>query len=760
MDNVSKKLALAARYRPQTFAEVAGQDMVKAVLSRSCAEDRPACAYLFSGTRGVGKTTVARIFAKALNCERGPAREPCNSCSQCTKIMQGSHVDVVEIDGASNNKIDDVRALREIVGYAPMEGRYKIFIIDEAHMLTSQAFNALLKTLEEPPPRVIFIMATTEAHKFPVTIVSRCQHFTFRHLNEEELISHLASVLQKESLAYDEDAIRLIAKRAQGSVRDSMSLLDQTLALGNDRLSLDITREVLGLAGQEFFEQLFAAMHAADCAGVISLTRGLLRRGVDIGFFLRELAEYLRSFFLFAQSGSQILSVLQLSPAEQTFVTTHAGQFSPAHLHAAWQLVLDGQRGVVQSTEPATALELLLLNLALLPRLLPLAKAPLAQGVSLQTSGSAQTSGFAGGDTGGQPAKAPATSARPIPRRETPLTAHVRPDPLSTQSPLEPLGKPAKLSPASLEPHPVPDASGPATASLQAKAEEAACQVENSDVSQVLPQSPKSDTLAPEPLRPESAIAQTTRGQSQRRPGLTSTEASGNVSQAEESVPTPRPEPASPDSQAALAALKQVSQPVQTSEEEALDTAESSEISQVLPQGPKPGEQDEASLQAKKVQPAKPTTSAYEKSVEETAEFADDNLDTDESLDDADIGATVQIKALDWPSFCRFYLSQMQGDGSTHFTEHDLRGLEVLRLGSHVTINPPYQVQYDRLQHCKERLQQALVRFLHDPRITLEIVRPVPASSTQDLAEQLKKRDELQPCFSILDTVVERCRSY
>ena len=161
-----KKLSLAARYRPQTFAEVAGQDMVKTVLSRAAAEDKVAAAYLLSGTRGVGKTTIARIFAKALNCEHAPTAEPCNECAQCRKITQGSHVDVAEIDGASNNSVEDARALRETIGYAPMEGRYKVFIIDEAHMLSRSAFNALLKTLEEPPARVVFIFATTEAHKF------------------------------------------------------------------------------------------------------------------------------------------------------------------------------------------------------------------------------------------------------------------------------------------------------------------------------------------------------------------------------------------------------------------------------------------------------------------------------------------------------------------------------------------------------------------------------------------------------------------
>ena len=349
--------------------------MVKAVLSRAAAEDRPAAAYLLSGTRGVGKTTIARIFAKALNCQHAPGPEPCNQCEQCRKITQGVHVDVTEIDGASNNSVEDARSLRETIGYAPMEGRYKIFIIDEAHMLTRNAFNALLKTLEEPPERVVFIFATTEAHKFPITIVSRCQHFVFRHLSEDALFAHLTAVLRKENAAFEEGAVRLIARRAAGSVRDSMSLLDQTLALGGEELTIAATRQVLGLAGQELFAELFAALQGQDCAAVANLCGQILLQGVDIGFFMRELAGNLRNLFLLRQSGQAIVPSLRLPADEAALWQGIAPQFSAAHLHAAWQMALDAQRGIVQSPEPAAALELLLLNLALLPQLLPVGQA-------------------------------------------------------------------------------------------------------------------------------------------------------------------------------------------------------------------------------------------------------------------------------------------------------------------------------------------------------------------------------------------------
>ena len=330
-----KALSLAARYRPQTFAEVAGQDMVKTVLSRASAGDRVAAAYLFSGTRGVGKTTLARIFAKALNCEHAPTAEPCNECAQCRKITQGSHVDVAEIDGASNNSVEDARALRETIGYAPMEGRYKVFIIDEAHMLSRSAFNALLKTLEEPPARVVFIFATTEAHKFPITIVSRCQHLVFRHLSEEALAAHLTGVLRREGLEFEEGAVRILARRAAGSVRDSMSLLDQVLALGGERLTADTTRQVLGLAGLEMFQALFEAVLGGDCAALPALCRTLLQRGVDVGFFVRELSQRLRDLFLLRQGGPGIAPHLNLPEDEAALWQGLSPRFTPGHLHAA-----------------------------------------------------------------------------------------------------------------------------------------------------------------------------------------------------------------------------------------------------------------------------------------------------------------------------------------------------------------------------------------------------------------------------------------
>ncbi|MCC8194323.1 MAG: DNA polymerase III subunit gamma/tau, partial [Deltaproteobacteria bacterium] len=363
---------LTARYRPQKFSELAGQETVRAILSRAAAENSVAPAYLFSGTRGVGKTTVARIFAKALNCVHAPAAEPCNECENCRQITMGTAVDVVEIDGASNRGIDDVRKLKEVVGYAPMQGRYKIFIIDEAHMLSRDAFNALLKTLEEPPANVTFIMATTEAHKFPATIISRCQHYVFKRLPENGLEEHLSNVLTRENVPFEEGAVRLLARRAAGSVRDAMSLLGQVLALGGETLTERDTRTVLGLAGQELFFTLFRALRSGDTMELTKMVAAMLDSGLDLGFFLREMALCWRNMFILRQSGDAALSLLDIPAREADRWKEEAASFELAHIHAAWQMTIDGQRRVLTSLEPALALELLLCNIAMLPRLLPL----------------------------------------------------------------------------------------------------------------------------------------------------------------------------------------------------------------------------------------------------------------------------------------------------------------------------------------------------------------------------------------------------
>lgn len=387
--------SLTAKYRPQRFSEVAGQETLKGILSRAAAEDRIAPAYLFSGTRGVGKTTVARILAKAINCLNAPTEEPCNECAHCRQITQGMAVDVIEIDGASNRGIEDARRIREDIGYAPMECKYKVFIIDEAHMLTKEASNALLKTLEEPPGNVTFILATTEPHKILPTIISRCQHYSFKRLTMPGLVAHLENVLQQEQADYDPRAVQLIARRAAGSVRDSMSLLGQTLAMGRDRLEVEDVRAVLGLAGHEIFFRVLEAVEAKDPLGINALLRELLDQGLDLGFFLRELAQCWRNLFLLKQAGDKALPLLELTDEEAQQWLEWSSHFSLQHVHAAWQLTLEGQRRVLTSLEPALALELLLLNLAYLPSLVNLEQ------VAQPAGGAAPGGGAPGGARGG-----------------------------------------------------------------------------------------------------------------------------------------------------------------------------------------------------------------------------------------------------------------------------------------------------------------------------------------------------------------------
>ncbi|MGM0644977.1 MAG: DNA polymerase III subunit gamma/tau [Thermodesulfobacteriota bacterium] len=366
---------LTKTYRPQTFAAVVGQTPVRTILSRAAAENQVAPAYLFSGTRGVGKTTVARILAKAINCEKGPASEPCNACRYCREITQGMGVDVVEIDGASHTGVDHVRKLKEDVGYAPLSCRYKVIIIDEAHMLSKAAFNALLKTLEEPPPQAVFILATTEPHRFPATIISRCQHHIFQRLSQEELSAHLRGVLNSEGIAFEEEALRLIVRKGAGSVRDAMSLLAQVLALGQSRLESAHVREVLGLAGQETLLALFEALRDRDCLAINTVLRSVLDQGLDLAFFLRELTATWRNLFLLKQSGEKAFSLLDLAEEEARQWLHWSETFSAGHIHACWQMTLEGQRRVLTSVEPALALELLLLNLAFLEDLVPLGQA-------------------------------------------------------------------------------------------------------------------------------------------------------------------------------------------------------------------------------------------------------------------------------------------------------------------------------------------------------------------------------------------------
>jgi DNA polymerase-3 subunit gamma/tau len=288
-------LVLARKYRPQRFDELVGQEHIARTLTNAIAQQRVHHAFLFTGARGVGKTSAARILAKSLCCAEGPTANPCGKCDFCREIAEGRSVDVMEIDGASNTGVDDVRTLREGARYMPSKGQRKIYIIDEVHMLSTSAFNALLKTLEEPPPHVVFIFATTEAHKIPTTILSRCQRYDFKLIPTARLTEHLTTILANESIAAEPEAVRLIARQAGGSVRDSLSLLDQVIAyIGSEKLTRDIVAEVLGVADRRVLVDLAGAVLDRDPGAALRILARSADVGVDLGQLARAFLGFLR----------------------------------------------------------------------------------------------------------------------------------------------------------------------------------------------------------------------------------------------------------------------------------------------------------------------------------------------------------------------------------------------------------------------------------------------------------------------------------
>ena len=286
---------LSLKLRPQRFDEVVGQDHVTRTLQNAIEMDRVAHGYIFSGPRGVGKTTTARILAKVLNCENPENNNPCGTCVNCTEITKGSSLDVQELDGASNRGIDEIRELREAVKYPPNRGKYRIYIIDEVHMLTGPAFNALLKTLEEPPPHVIFIMATTDAHKVPATILSRTQRFDFKPISNNDISDYLVQILEKENKKFDGDGIHLIAQKASGSLRDALSLLDQVIAYASDSLDIETVRDVLGVIKENVFLNIIQTIEKGDNKEVINQLNQLIDTGFAISDFINGFNEYLRN---------------------------------------------------------------------------------------------------------------------------------------------------------------------------------------------------------------------------------------------------------------------------------------------------------------------------------------------------------------------------------------------------------------------------------------------------------------------------------
>ena len=354
-------LVLARRWRPQNFDEVVGQQPVTQTLKNAIARDRIAHALLFAGPRGVGKTTTARILAKALNCERGRTPDPCNQCASCKEIAEGRSMDCLEIDGASNRGIDEVRELREIVRYAPSRQKFRVIIIDEVHMLTEPAFNALLKTLEEPPPGVVFILATTDAHKIPPTILSRCQRHDFRKLAQGEIMERLREIARDEQATVADGAMKAIARAAEGSLRDAQSLLDQAIAYSGAEVSEADVGVVLGLVEGELLARAAQAIIERDGGEAMALVESLSARGYDLQRFCQEMLAHLRDLMVtkVIKDPAPLLEASRVSPET---IRSQAQAFALADLETVFQLLSRAEFEMRRAPHPRFVLEMALVE--------------------------------------------------------------------------------------------------------------------------------------------------------------------------------------------------------------------------------------------------------------------------------------------------------------------------------------------------------------------------------------------------------------
>ena len=364
-------LVLARKWRPQTFTDLVGQEHVRRTLENAIAQGRVAHAFLFTGVRGVGKTTSARILAKALNCEKGPTASPCLVCDPCVQIAQGNDTDVQEIDGASYNGVDEVRRLQESLPYRPQRDRFKIFIVDEVHMLSTAAWNAFLKTLEEPPPHVKFIFATTEVHKVPITILSRCQRYDFKMIQAQTIAARLRYVLGEEKIDADDATVALLSREAAGSMRDAMSLLDQAIAWGGARLVGEEVARVLGVASRTVLHELTDALVAGDAPRCLSVVAGLVENGHDLAHVARDLLAMLRDLVV-ARVVPEPSALLDLADDERAGTIALAQRTTADDLVRLHQGFSRGYDEIVKSASPRGGLEMALVRLARRPPLVPL----------------------------------------------------------------------------------------------------------------------------------------------------------------------------------------------------------------------------------------------------------------------------------------------------------------------------------------------------------------------------------------------------
>src|SRR5271168_4599003 len=422
---------IARKYRPRSFAELIGQEHVRTTIENAIAQKRIAHGYIFSGQRGTGKTTVARILARCLNCIEGPTAKPCGKCASCLEITGGNNVDVIEIDAASNRGINEMRELRESVRFRPARDRYKVFIVDEAHQITAEASNALLKTLEEPPEWVVFVLCTTEVHKIPTTIASRCQQFSFRSVDFAEVVERMEWICKQEGIETDPEVLSVLAQMGEGSVRDSLSALDQAIACCGVKLNAAEVRGLLGMFSLDSLSEVTGALAAQDSRRMLDLVMELERNGRNLQHFCRELARYFRNLLVAKVAGANTRLIAASSPEQERLAQIAAG-YSEEDLTRYLQLTLDLFKDLQFSLQPRLHLEIGLLRLIQAGKLLPIEEA---------------LANLGGGGAAGPPKSIP--PKRPTP---PPVTSHQAP--AASQPPA------ASQAPAASSPQPPTAASG------------------------------------------------------------------------------------------------------------------------------------------------------------------------------------------------------------------------------------------------------------------------------------------------------------